>query len=144
MSCYTLHTDAYLINYGYNHCLKGFWLSVYDSKKLKHLGNIFGANPLFSSISAWPGGVMEITDLIYVLKKYGEKIPSSYLQQLYWEAEIFGYFSTLNIKDFRGDPIEILSFSFSPFINFLKKLSLILRNIFRIPLSAARAFKDKN
>lgn len=100
MSNYYLDSERYQISFGYDQYLKGFWLVIHQEYDIQFSQSQFGKDQIFNNIVDWPGGVMSINDIKYVLEKFGERIPAYDLYQLYLEAESCGYFSTLSFKDF--------------------------------------------
>lgn len=96
MSQYFLDSDRYRVTFGYDRTLGSFWLIIEAKNPDQQQENEL----LFNNLLHWPGILMTINDLKYVLERFNERIPEADLYRLYQEAKNFGYFSKLNLDDF--------------------------------------------
>lgn len=101
MSNYYLDSERHHITFGYDQCLKSFWLVIYRDHTAGIILDKAENNYIFNNLEDWPGGLMTINDVRYVLEKFSERIPQHDLYQLYLEAEHCGYFASLSVEDFR-------------------------------------------
>jgi hypothetical protein len=104
MSHYYLESDRYIITYGYDHGLKSFSLIIHCECAGAEIKNQPLDEFIFHYMKDWPHVRMTINDVKYVLQEFGERIPENDLYRLYYEAKNCGYFSMLNVEDFKYLP----------------------------------------
>lgn len=104
MSHYFLESDRYQIIYGYDQGLKSFSLIIYYERTGEEINNQPLDDFIFHYMKDWPHARMTINNVKYVLEEFGERIPENDLYRLYCEAKNCGYFSMLNIEDFKYLP----------------------------------------